>query len=197
MAVIHIDGKAYEVRQGENLLKTCLGLGFDLPYFCWHPAMHSVGACRQCAVKQFRDENDTRGSIVMACMTPVTDGMRISMDDPETRKFRSGVIEWMMIEPSPRLPGLRRGRRMPSPGHDRHDRPLPTEIQVQEEDLHKSGRWTVCGPRDEPVHLLLQVHEILQRLRGREDFGAFAAHNSVYFGRAGDGVLESPFAGIS
>ncbi len=77
-------------------MKTCLGLGFDLPYFCWHPAMHSVGACRQCAVKQFRDENDTRGSIVMACMTPVTDGMRVSIDDPEARRFRSGVIEWMM-----------------------------------------------------------------------------------------------------
>ena len=27
--------------------------GFDLPYFCWHPALGSVGACRQCAVTQF------------------------------------------------------------------------------------------------------------------------------------------------
>ena len=24
-----------------------LGLGLDLPYFCWHPPMGSVGACRQ------------------------------------------------------------------------------------------------------------------------------------------------------
>ena len=31
-------------------------LGFDIPYFCWHPAMGSVGACRQCAVKQFHDD---------------------------------------------------------------------------------------------------------------------------------------------
>ena len=34
------------------------------------PALGSVGACRQCAVKQYRDENDTRGRLVMACMTP-------------------------------------------------------------------------------------------------------------------------------
>ena len=51
--------------------------------------MGSVGACRQCAVKQFRDENDTRGRIVMACMTPAADGMRISIDDPEAEEFRA------------------------------------------------------------------------------------------------------------
>ncbi len=69
---IYIDNQPYEVdAEGKNLLEVCLSLGFDLPYFCWHPAMHSVGACRQCAVKQFKDDDDTRGRIVMACMTPV------------------------------------------------------------------------------------------------------------------------------
>ena len=61
------------------------GSGFDIPYFCWHPAMHSVGACRLCAVKQFKDEKDTAGKIVMSCMTPAADGTRISIDDPEVR----------------------------------------------------------------------------------------------------------------
>ena len=54
MATIYIDGKPYEVKDGQNLLQACLTLGFDLPYFCWHPALGSVGACRQCAVKQFK-----------------------------------------------------------------------------------------------------------------------------------------------
>ena len=58
MPTIYIDNKPYEVKEGPNLLHACLDLGFDIPYFCWHPAMHSVGACRLCAVKQFRDEND-------------------------------------------------------------------------------------------------------------------------------------------
>ena len=61
MATIIIDGRAYEVKDGQNLLQAALSLGLRPPYFCWHPAMGSVGACRQCAVKQFRDENDTRG----------------------------------------------------------------------------------------------------------------------------------------
>ena len=78
MITIFIDNKSYQVKEGQNLLQACLSLGFDLPYFCWHPAMHSVGACRQCAVKQFKDDKDTRGRIVMSCMTPVSEGLRVS-----------------------------------------------------------------------------------------------------------------------
>ena len=77
-------------------MQACLTLGFDLPYFCWHPAMHAVGACRQCAVKQFKDAGDTKGRIVMSCMTLAEEGIRISVDDPEARAFRAGVIELLM-----------------------------------------------------------------------------------------------------
>ena len=44
MATIYIDNIPYEVKPGKNLLEACLTLGFNLPYFCWHPAMGSVGA---------------------------------------------------------------------------------------------------------------------------------------------------------
>ena len=72
MATIKIDGKQFEVDPTDNLLKVALSKGFDLPYFCWHPELHSVGACRQCAVKQYKNEDDTQGQIVMACMTAMT-----------------------------------------------------------------------------------------------------------------------------
>jgi NADH dehydrogenase/NADH:ubiquinone oxidoreductase subunit G len=70
MATIHVDGKEYEVNGADNLLEACLSLGLDIPYFCWHPALGSVGACRQCAVKQYQNAEDTRGRLVMSCMTP-------------------------------------------------------------------------------------------------------------------------------
>ena len=97
MPTIYIDNKPYEVKEGPNLLHACLDLGFDIPYFCWHPALHSVGACRLCAVKQFRDEDDTRGRIIMSCMTPVTEALRISIDDPEAKSFRAGILELLMM----------------------------------------------------------------------------------------------------
>ena len=42
MLTIYIDGRPYETRAGRSLLRACLSLGFDVPYFCWHPAMQSV-----------------------------------------------------------------------------------------------------------------------------------------------------------
>src|SRR5512147_2126037 len=96
MPTIHIDDRAYEIEAGQNLLHACLSVGLNLPYFCWHPAMGSVGACRQCAVKQFRDEHDTRGRLVMACTTPAVDGARIAILDPEAVTFRAAIIEGLM-----------------------------------------------------------------------------------------------------
>ena len=43
MAKVYIDNKEYEVPEGKNMLEVCLSLGLDLTYFCWHPAMDSVG----------------------------------------------------------------------------------------------------------------------------------------------------------
>ena len=97
MGTIYIDGKPYKVDPEQNLLHACLSLGFDLPYFCWHPALGSVGACRQCAVKQFKDAKDTHGKIVMACMTPAA--RRRASPSPIRKRaaFRAGIIEGMML----------------------------------------------------------------------------------------------------
>jgi len=46
MATIFVEGKPFEARDGLDLLHACLELGFDVPYFCWHPALKSVGASR-------------------------------------------------------------------------------------------------------------------------------------------------------
>src|SRR5512133_4328167 len=97
MPSIIIDGTTYKVQDGTNLLQAVLSLGMNLQYFCWHPALGSVGACRQCAVVQFRDEKDTRGRIVMACMTPAADGTRISIQDAEARQARKAVVEFLMV----------------------------------------------------------------------------------------------------
>ncbi len=195
MATIYVENRPYEAKAGENLLHTALSLGFDLPYFCWHPAMHSVGACRQCAVKQFKDEHDARGALVMACMTPVRDGMRISIDDPEARRFRSGVIEWLMT-------------------NHPHDCPVCDEggechlqdMTVMTGHAYRRFRFKKRTHRSQDLGPFI-AHEMNRCIacyrcvrfyndyaRG-DDFSVFASRNYVFFGRAADGALESVFAG--
>ena len=96
MARITVDGRVLEVDDSHNLLEALLGLGEDLPYFCWHPELGSVGACRQCAVVQYMNEDDQRGRIVMSCMTPVSDGAIFSVQGNNAGDFRQSVVENLM-----------------------------------------------------------------------------------------------------
>lgn len=195
MATITIDGKSYEVDSSKNLLEVCLSLGLNLPYFCWHPAMHSVGACRQCAVKQFRGEEDEQGALVMACMTPAADGTRISLQDPEAVEFRASVIEWLMVNHPHDCP-------ICDEGGECHlqDMTVMTGHSYRRYRFRKrTYRNQYLGPFiNHEMNRCIQCYRCVRFYRdfadGR-DFDVFGAHDHVYFGRHQDGVLESEFSG--
>ncbi len=195
MVTIYIEGEAYTVKEGQNLLQACLSLGFDLPYFCWHPALGSVGACRQCAVKRFKDEKDSRGELVMACMTPAGDGTRISINDPEAAQFRAGVIEWLMINHPHDCPVCDEGGECHlqdmtvMTGHNYRDYRFPKRTH-RNQDLgpflnHEMNRCIQC------YRCVRFYHDYA----GGSDLNVFASHDHVYFGRFQNGPLESEFSG--
>lgn len=164
MATIYIDDVPYEVADGQSLLKACLSLGFNIPYFCWHPAMHSVGSCRLCTVKQFRDEKDKKGFLNVSCMSPASDGTRISIDDPEAREFRAAVIEWLMLNHPHDCPVCDEGGEchlqdmtvMTGHTYRRYDFKKRTYRNQKPGAVHK--------PRNEPVHTVLSLCPVLSRL---------------------------------
>lgn len=190
-----IDNAEYPAEPGKNLLEVCLSLGLDLPYFCWHPALGSVGACRQCAVKQFKDEKDTHGRIVMACMTPALDGARISLSDPEAHAFRAQVIEWMMTGHPHDCPVCDEGGEC-----HLQDMTVMTGHAYRRYRGHKrTFRNQYLGPFvNHEMNRCIACYRCVRFYRdyaGGGDLEALASRNHVYFGRAADGPLESEFAG--
>ncbi|MWV17324.1 NADH-quinone oxidoreductase subunit NuoG [Pseudomonas sp. L-22-4S-12] len=195
MATIHVDGKDFEVDGADNLLQACLSLGLDIPYFCWHPALGSVGACRQCAVKQYSDENDTRGRLVMSCMTPATDKTWISIDDEEAKQFRASVVEWLMTNHPHDCPVCEEGGHCHlqdmtvMTGHNQR-RYRFTKRTHQNQQLgpfisHEMNRCIAC----------YRCVRYYKDYAGGTDLGVYGAHDNVYFGRVEDGTLESEFSG--
>ena len=195
MANIHVDGKAFEVDGADNLLQACLTLGLDIPYFCWHPALGSVGACRQCAVKQYNDENDTRGRIVMSCMTPAADNTWISIDDDESKAFRASVVEWLMTNHPHDCPVCEEGGHCHlqdmtvMTGHNQRRYRFSKRTHQNQElgpfIAHEMNRCIAC----------YRCVRYYKDYAGGTDLGVYGAHDNVYFGRVEDGVLESEFSG--
>ena len=196
MATIHVDGKQLEVNGADNLLQACLSIGLDIPYFCWHPALGSVGACRQCAVKQFANADDKRGRLVMSCMTPVADNNTfISIDDDEAKAFRASVVEWLMTNHPHDCPVCEEGGHCHlqdmtyMSGHSRR-RYRFTKRTHQNQDLgpfisHEMNRCIAC----------YRCVRYYKDYAGGTDLGVYGAASNVYFGREKDGVLESEFSG--
>jgi NADH-quinone oxidoreductase subunit G len=192
---IFIDGRPHEVEDGQSLLRACLSLGFDIPYFCWHPALDSVGACRLCAVKLFRDEGDSRGHIAMSCMTPARDGLRLSIDDPEAREFRGRVIEWLMVNHPHDCPVCDEGGEC----HLQDMTVMTGHIYRRYRFKKRTYRNQHLGPFiNHEMNRCIQCYRCVRFYRdyaGGHDLDVLGAHDSVYFGRHEDGILENEFSG--
>ncbi len=198
MAIIHIDGKTVEVDSADNLLQACLSLGIDVPYFCYHPALGSVGSCRQCAVKQYNNEEDYkagRGRLVMSCMVAPTDNMYISVDDEEAKTFRKRIVEYLMTNHPHDCPTCEEGghchlqdmtymsghraRRYRFTKRTHHNQELGAFIN------HEMNRCIAC----------YRCVRYYKDYAGGEDFGVYASNNRVYFGREHSGQFDSEFSG--
>ncbi|MEJ2182369.1 MAG: NADH-quinone oxidoreductase subunit NuoG [Nitrospirota bacterium] len=195
MATIYVDNVPYEVEDGQNLLEACLTLGFDIPYFCWHPALDSVGACRLCAVKVFKDEEDAKGELAMSCMTLAEDGTRLSVDDLEARAFRAKVIEWLMINHPHDCPVCDEGGEC----HLQDMTEMTGHVYRRYRFTKRTYRNQYLGPLvNHEMNRCIQCYRCVRFYKGYaggRDLDVLGSHDHVYFGRYEDGVLESEFSG--
>ena len=195
MATIHVDGKSYEVNGSENLLQACLSLGIDIPYFCWHPSLGSVGSCRQCAVTQYANPEDTRGRLVMSCMTPAADNTYISIEDNEAKNFRASIVEFLMTNHPHDCPVCEEGGHCHLQDmtvmtqHDRRRYRFTKRTHYNQElgsfISHEMNRCIAC----------YRCVRYYKDYAGGTDFGVYASASRVYFGRPESGTLESEFSG--
>ncbi|MGA0805709.1 MAG: 2Fe-2S iron-sulfur cluster-binding protein, partial [Pseudohongiellaceae bacterium] len=193
MAKITVDGKVFEVNPQNNLLEEILSHQQDLPYFCWHPAMGSVGSCRQCAIIEYANDEDQRGRQVMACMTSPRDGARYSIEKAAT--FRAQAIESIMTKHPHDCPVCEEGGEchlqdmtvMSGHSYRRYDGKKVTHTNQYLGPFigHEMNRCITC----------YRCVRFYKDYAGGTDFGPQASHNHTYFGRFQEGPLESEFSG--
>ncbi|MEE4384202.1 MAG: NADH-quinone oxidoreductase subunit NuoG, partial [Pseudomonadales bacterium] len=195
MVRIEVDGRSYAVREGTNLLEAVLSHAVDLPYFCWHPALGSVGACRQCAVVQYRDADDREGRLVMACMTPVAEGQRFSVAAEPASAFRASVIEWLMLNHPHDCPVCEEGGEC----HLQDMTEMTGHVVRRYRGRKRTFRNQWLGPLvNHEMNRCITCYRCTRfygDYAGGRDLRALGSRDRMYFGRFESGTLESEFAG--
>ncbi|WP_457643103.1 2Fe-2S iron-sulfur cluster-binding protein [Persephonella sp.] len=87
---ITIDGTKLKVPEGTTVLEAVKKLNKVVPTFCYHPKLPVFGGCRMCLVYEKRWRTN-----IIACATPVQDGMEIETEHPKTLEERKFVLEML------------------------------------------------------------------------------------------------------
>ncbi|WP_343184144.1 NADH-quinone oxidoreductase subunit NuoG [Buchnera aphidicola (Ceratovacuna keduensis)] len=198
MVTILIDRKRYEVDSSKNILQNCLENNVNVPYFCWHPSLGSVGSCRQCAIKhKFIDFNGiVQTKIIMSCMSKPEKNMEIYVhEDDEVNKFRKSIVEMLML-------------------HHPHDCPIcPEGGNCHLQDItvvsnHNIRRYRYKKRIYKNQYLGRFISHEMNRCiscykcvrfykdyADGKDFDVYGLSNNLYFGRVKDGDLENEHSG--
>ena len=108
-----IDGKEVTVPKGTLIIRAAEQLGVEIPRFCDHPLLEPAGACRQCYV-----QIEGQPKLATSCTVTVAPGMVVNTQNTSDVVHEAQVanLEFLLVEPPPRLPDLRSWRRVPAAG---------------------------------------------------------------------------------
>src|SRR5512143_1915647 len=96
MGTFYLDDKPIPFSDGDNVLKAAQEAGVEIPHFCYHPALGSLGACRLCMVELTPARAGDRPRMMASCMLKAQEGMRLSLATPKAEAARQAVIELTM-----------------------------------------------------------------------------------------------------
>jgi len=97
MIQLVVDGTEVEVPKGTLVIEAAFRAGSDIPYFCYHPRLTSVGACRMClASVELEMFGQRRASIMATCTIPCSNGMVVRTNTPDVKKAQSGILEFLL-----------------------------------------------------------------------------------------------------
>lgn len=108
-----VDGRQVSVPKGTLIVEAAKQVGIEIPVFCYHPKLESVGMCRMCLVMvgtpvveraTGQPQLDGEGKPVVrwfpkpqtACTMPVSEGMVVVTDSQEVAADRKAILEFLL-----------------------------------------------------------------------------------------------------
>ncbi len=195
--VFYLDGEAIPFRAGQNVLEAVLEHRQEssIPYFCFHPAMGSLGACRQCGVMVYPHDGKHPPRLTMACLLPASRDLQLGRAEAKVQHEHQLISELLMRNHPHDCPVCDEGgqchlQNMTVASGHAYREYEPEKRRYQSQELgplirQEMNRCITC----------YRCVRFYQDLAGGKDFGVFGSRDRVFFGRLEDGPLESPLAG--
>ena len=92
MPKLKINDIEITVEAGTLLLDACAQAGYDIPHFCYHPALSPVATCRMCLV-----EIKGQPKLATSCTTVAMEGQEVFSNSPAVADGRAGVMEFLLM----------------------------------------------------------------------------------------------------
>lgn len=94
MTKIFIDGREVEADPTQPLVHALHKEEEDVPVYCYHPGLTPVGSCRICQVEV--KQGDMPARVVVACRTPISEGMQVFPHSPKAHEVRRECLEFLL-----------------------------------------------------------------------------------------------------
>ncbi len=94
MTKIVVNGREVEADPTRPLIAACHGADIEVPHYCYHPGLSPVGSCRICQVEV--KQGDLPARVVVACRTPVVEGMIVDTESPKAHETRRECLEFLL-----------------------------------------------------------------------------------------------------
>jgi len=86
-----IDGKPIEAPAGTLVIEAAKRNGIEIPSFCYYEGLALQAACRMCLV-----EIEKAPKLMVACTTPVTEGMVVRTGTDQVHQARKYMVEFLL-----------------------------------------------------------------------------------------------------
>lgn len=92
MPKVSINGTEVEVDKGTTILRAAAQAGYEVPHFCYHPALSIPANCRMCLV-----EVEGAPKLQPACYSQIADGMVVRTKTERVIKAQKAVLEFILL----------------------------------------------------------------------------------------------------
>jgi len=100
-AIVNNQPVEFGVEERLNCIQAAQRIGFEIPSYCWHPALSVVASCRMCLVEIGQKKPD--GTVVMesklvpGCQQLVKDGTIVVADSEKVRAAQKATLEYLLL----------------------------------------------------------------------------------------------------